>query len=107
MAGWACDVGLEHEDAADDPRGRIIGTFGISRDITLRKRAEQELERVAGELRTKNQALEEDLGMARELQNALLPQQFPRFPRGADGGGQRDPLSSFLPAIDGGERRFF
>ncbi len=66
-----------------DPRGRIIGTFGISRDITLRKRAEQELERVAGELRTKNQALEEDLGMARELQNALLPQQFPRFPRGA------------------------
>jgi sigma-B regulation protein RsbU (phosphoserine phosphatase) len=66
-----------------DPRGRVIGTFGISRDITLRKRAEQELARVAGELRTKNQALEEDLEMARELQNALLPQQFPRFPRGA------------------------
>jgi sigma-B regulation protein RsbU (phosphoserine phosphatase) len=66
-----------------DPRGRIIGTFGVSRDITLRKRAEQELARVAGELRTKNQALEEDLGMARELQNALLPQQFPTFPRGA------------------------
>lgn len=66
-----------------DPRGRIIGTFGISRDITLRKKAEQELGRVAGELRAKNQALEEDLEMARELQNALLPQQFPRFPRGA------------------------
>ena len=66
-----------------DPRGRIIGTFGISRDITLRKRAEQELGRVAEELRMKNHALEEDLGMARELQNALLPQQFPTFPRGA------------------------
>ena len=66
-----------------DPRGRIIGTFGISRDITLRKRAEQELGRVAADLRAKNEALEEDLGMARELQNALLPQQFPRFPRGA------------------------
>jgi sigma-B regulation protein RsbU (phosphoserine phosphatase) len=66
-----------------DPRGRIIGTFGVSRDITLRKRAEKELERVASELRTKNQALEEDLEMARELQNALLPQQFPRFPRGS------------------------
>jgi sigma-B regulation protein RsbU (phosphoserine phosphatase) len=66
-----------------DPRGRVIGTFGISRDITLRKRAEQELARVAAELKTKNLALEEDLGMARELQNALLPQQFPRFPRGA------------------------
>ena len=70
-----------------DARGRIIGTFGVSRDITLRKRAEMELERVAGELRTKNQALEEDLGMARELQNALLPQQFPRFPRGSTEAG--------------------
>ncbi|MGA3171210.1 MAG: SpoIIE family protein phosphatase [Chthoniobacteraceae bacterium] len=66
-----------------DARGRIIGTFGVSRDITLRKRAERELARVAAELRTKNQALEEDLGMARELQNALLPQQFPCFPRGS------------------------
>ena len=70
-----------------DPRGRIIGTFGITRDITLRKRAEQELERVAEELRAKNQALEEDLGMARELQTALLPQQFPRFPRGSTEAG--------------------
>jgi len=67
-----------------DPRGRIIGTFGVSRDITARKRAEQELERVAAELRSKNEALEEDLGMARELQQALLPQQFPRFPRGVE-----------------------
>ena len=67
-----------------DPRGKVIGTFGVSRDITLRKKAEQELARVAAELRTKNRALEEDLGMARELQNALLPQQFPRFPRGAE-----------------------
>ena len=67
-----------------DPRGRIIGTFGVSRDITLRKNAELELARVAAELRTKNQALEEELDMARELQTALLPQQFPRFPRGAE-----------------------
>ena len=67
-----------------DPRGRVIGTFGVSRDITQRKQAEQELARVAGELRTKNQALEEDLEMARELQSALLPQQFPRFPRDAE-----------------------
>jgi phosphoserine phosphatase RsbU/P len=66
-----------------DPRGKVIGTFGVSRDITQRKLAEHELERVAAELRAKNLALEEDLGMARELQNALLPQQFPCFPRGA------------------------
>jgi sigma-B regulation protein RsbU (phosphoserine phosphatase) len=67
-----------------DSRGRIIGTFGVSRDITLRKHAEQELSRVAAELRTRNEALEEELNMARELQTALLPQQFPRFPRGAE-----------------------
>jgi sigma-B regulation protein RsbU (phosphoserine phosphatase) len=67
-----------------DPRGRVIGTFGVSRDITARKLAEQELAKVAAELRAKNVALEEDLEMARELQNALLPQQFPRFPRGSE-----------------------
>ncbi len=65
-----------------DPEGQIIGTFGVSRDITQRKRAEQELSRVAAELRARNKALEEDLGMARELQTALLPQHFPCFPRG-------------------------
>ncbi|HVV53236.1 MAG TPA: EAL domain-containing protein [Polyangia bacterium] len=30
-----------------DPRGRIVGTFGISRDITERKKAEAQLERQA------------------------------------------------------------
>ena len=66
-----------------DEAGKVIGTFGISRDITQRKEAERELARVAAELRGKNQALEEDLEMARELQNALLPQRFPCFPRGS------------------------
>ena len=66
-----------------DQAGETIGTFGISRDITQRKEAERELARVAAELRGKNQALEEDLEMARELQTALLPQRFPCFPRGS------------------------
>ncbi len=35
------------------------------------------------ELREKNQQMEEELQMARELQVALLPQQFPTIPRGA------------------------
>ena len=48
----------------------------IKRDITERKRLTQEL--VA-----KNEALQEDLEMARELQSALLPQRFPRFPHDA------------------------
>jgi two-component system, sensor histidine kinase and response regulator len=35
-----------------DPRGRIIGTFGISRDVTEQKRAEQELGRERDLLKT-------------------------------------------------------
>jgi sigma-B regulation protein RsbU (phosphoserine phosphatase) len=31
-------------------------------------------------LRARNRALQEDLEMARELQNALMPQRYPRFP---------------------------
>lgn len=62
-----------------DERGRIIGTFGLSRDITERKHAEEQLARIAEELRHKNELLEEELSMARELQLAMLPQSFPAF----------------------------
>ena len=70
-----------------DPAGRIIGTFGLSRDVTARKRAEEQLAALADELRQRNEALEEDLEMARELQSALLPQRYPRFPHAASQGG--------------------
>jgi sigma-B regulation protein RsbU (phosphoserine phosphatase) len=66
-----------------DSGGRIIGSFGLSRDITSRKKTEGQLARYAEELRQKNADLEEDLEMARELQSALLPQEYPRFPRSA------------------------
>ena len=62
-----------------DERGRIIGTFGLSRDITERKQAQEQLARFTEELRRKNEALEEELAMARELQLAMLPQSFPAF----------------------------
>lgn len=62
-----------------DERGRIIGTFGLSRDITERKHGEEQLARFAEELRHKNELLEEELAMARELQLAMLPQSFPAF----------------------------
>ena len=65
-----------------DSSGRIIGSiWPTSRDITERRRAEAQLAKYAEELRRKNQELEEDLGMARELQNALLPRRYPCFPR--------------------------
>ncbi len=63
-----------------DTQGRTIGTFGISRDITEKKRAAEKLARLTEELRAKNESLERDLEMARELQCALMPQRFPNFP---------------------------
>jgi len=66
-----------------DPNGHIIGTFGLSRDITEKKRAEGKLTALARELREKNEALEQDLEMARELQQAMLPHRYPHFPHHA------------------------
>src|SRR6201993_3137451 len=66
-----------------DPNGSIIGTFGLSRDITEKKRAEEKLAALARELREKNEALEQDLEMARELQQAMLTHRYPHFPHHA------------------------
>ncbi|MGA7215454.1 MAG: SpoIIE family protein phosphatase [Terrimicrobiaceae bacterium] len=66
-----------------DAQGRILGTFGISRDITEKKQTAEKLAKLAEELRAKNESLEQDLEMARELQSALLPQRFPNFPHNA------------------------
>jgi sigma-B regulation protein RsbU (phosphoserine phosphatase) len=67
--------------------GSIIGLQGIFWDITAQKLAEEqirrantELARSREELRTKNLLMEENLHMAREIQSAMLPQQYPTFP---------------------------
>ncbi|HEY5704781.1 MAG TPA: SpoIIE family protein phosphatase [Terrimicrobiaceae bacterium] len=77
-----------------DAQGHIIGTFGISRDITEKKRAAEKLARLAEELRAKNESLEQDLEMARELQCALMPQRFPNFPHHAT---EQDSAVRFYP----------
>ena len=68
--------------------GSIIGLQGIFWDITAQQQAEEqirranaELARSREELRTKNLLMEENLHMAREIQLATLPQQYPVFPR--------------------------
>lgn len=48
-----------------------------------RRRLERQLARYTEELRQKNTQMEEELTMAREVQKALLPQQYPCFPQNA------------------------
>ena len=79
-----------------DAQGGIMGLQGIFWDITARKRAEEQL-RVASEevalnreaLRKKNEQMEEDLKTAREIQQTMLPQQYPAFPRDVDASRSR------------------
>lgn len=64
-------------------QGEIVGLVGIGRDITARKQAEEQLARYTRELQEKNAEMQDDMQMAREVQMAFLPQQFPTFPRHA------------------------
>jgi sigma-B regulation protein RsbU (phosphoserine phosphatase) len=68
--------------------GKLLYYEGTVEDITERKRAEDQIRRATGELsrsreelRAKNLIMEENLRMAREIQSAMLPQQYPTFPQ--------------------------
>jgi sigma-B regulation protein RsbU (phosphoserine phosphatase) len=70
--------------------GEIIGLQCIFWDITEKRRAEEkvrkttlELAQSREELRAKNQQMEEDLRMARDIQEAMIPSTYPCFPRNA------------------------
>jgi len=73
-----------------DAQGRIIGLQGIFWDITEKRRAEENLKQANLDLaqsrealRLKNEEMEEDLRMARDIQQAMIPQQYPSFPPNA------------------------
>jgi phosphoserine phosphatase RsbU/P len=66
--------------------GEVIGMFGVNRDFTAIKRMEDALEEernrlriTTAELAAKNAQLEADLRMAREVQLALLPREYPNL----------------------------
>ncbi len=58
----------------------LIGIVLSFNDVTERKRAEAQREQYAEQLRIRNNEMEADLDMAREVQLALLPKTFPTFP---------------------------
>jgi sigma-B regulation protein RsbU (phosphoserine phosphatase) len=69
--------------------GKLLYYEGTVEDITERKRAEDQIRRATGELsrsreelRAKNLLMEENLRMAREIQTAMMPEQYPVFPKG-------------------------
>jgi len=71
--------------------GMPVGLQGIFWDITDQRRAEEklraahaQLEQNRKELHEKNQQMEDDLKMARDIQLTLLPQHYPTFRATAD-----------------------
>jgi sigma-B regulation protein RsbU (phosphoserine phosphatase) len=63
--------------------GEVIGTFGISRDITDKKNAEIKAAKYAKENERLKDAMEADLRMAGVLQKAFFPKAYPVFPPNA------------------------
>ena len=61
-------------------QGEIIGTFGISRDITRRKEAELRAQQAAEEIRLITEEMENDFRMAGDLQKTFFPSSYPVFP---------------------------
>jgi sigma-B regulation protein RsbU (phosphoserine phosphatase) len=77
--------------------GKIRGTFGVSSDVTKLVLAEREATELAHLLKQKNLAYEEELLLAREIQQALagegFPQASPDSPVGVRFGARYIPIS--------------
>lgn len=87
-SGRGVDVELSNSFIEMEEGKTVV--LSVFRDVTIRKQAEErerrinaELARSQAELQKKNEILEEDLKMAAEIQQAILPQEYPSFPPGA------------------------
>ena len=86
--------------------GTTIGLQGIFWDITQQRLADEKIRRVNAllaqsrkELQIKNAQMEDNLKMAREIQLATLPQQYPAFPRSPGATGSAFEFTHrYLPA---------
>lgn len=77
-----------------DSAGCVKGTFGVSSDVTGLVLARKEAAAMAAELRRKNDAYEEELHLAREIQHALTNREFPVI---GVGGSTVDFLARYVP----------
>lgn len=55
-----------------DGRGRLAGIFGVATDVTDIINSQERLEKIALDLQAKNHSYQEELSLAREVQQALL-----------------------------------
>ncbi len=62
--------------------GEVVGTFGVSSDVSDLMRAQRKLENLAETFEDKNRDMAAELKLAREVQLALLPEKFPTFSSG-------------------------
>ncbi|MEJ6580405.1 MAG: PAS domain-containing protein [Akkermansiaceae bacterium] len=60
-----------------DHAGKIIGTFGVSGDVTDLVETRNKLSEITDAMEAQNEALEEDLNLAREIQQAAVPRSLP------------------------------
>jgi sigma-B regulation protein RsbU (phosphoserine phosphatase) len=70
-----------------DEEGKIVGTCGISRDVTEQHHQSEKLKEYAQALADQQAQMDQELALAREVQQALLPQSYPSFPRSATEAG--------------------
>jgi sigma-B regulation protein RsbU (phosphoserine phosphatase) len=80
-----------------DRHGVINGTFGVSSDVTKLVKAQREASDMAALLQQKNKSYEEELLLAREIQQALTGQGFPLI---ANAGSHLNFLSRYIPISD-------
>jgi len=62
-----------------DQQGKNVGIFGVSGDVTELVETRNELAKIADALSRKNKSMEEELQLAREVQQAAIPESLPTF----------------------------
>ncbi|MGC6580787.1 MAG: PAS domain-containing protein [Akkermansiaceae bacterium] len=62
-----------------DRKGTLVGTFGVSGDVTKLVETRDQLAELSTYLKRKNEAMAEELQLAREVQQAAIPQFLPKL----------------------------